>query len=119
MSKSCGRRNPVKGRPNPKPQGVAHGKRAVQNIDVAHNMSKHVQVIGYNRATNKNTAIIYTGSQQYMIGMGRWDIVKRHGSWIYDQGVYMGGYPKLGRRLWIIGTRGEVKKIWNGSATLL
>ena len=54
-----------------------------------------------------------------MIGMGGWEIIKIHYSWIYAQGVDMGGSPKGGRHLHLIDTRDVVKIIWMGNATWL
>ena len=54
-----------------------------------------------------------------MIGMGGWEIIKIHYSWIYAQGVDMGGSPKGGRPLHLIDTRDVVKIIWMGNATWL
>ena len=60
MAKRCGHKNPVKGRSHPKPQGVSHGERAVQNINLAHNIQSHVQGIINNWSTKNHTAIIGT-----------------------------------------------------------
>ena len=99
MAKRCGNKPPVKGRPNPKPRGVAHRKSAMRTLDVPHRSHKHVQGIVYNGAAKNHTAILGTGSQKYVIGMGGWEIIKRHNSWIYSQGVNILGTSKAGRLL--------------------
>ena len=60
IAKRWGYKNPVKGHSHPKPQGVSHGERAVQNINVAHNIQSHVQGIIHNGYTKNHIAIIVT-----------------------------------------------------------
>ena len=54
-----------------------------------------------------------------MIGMGGWDIIKRHDSWIDYQGVNMGGPSKKGHYLQLVGARGVVKNRLDGKLYLL
>ena len=54
-----------------------------------------------------------------MIGIGGWERIKFHDSWIDSQGVDMVVSSKGGRRLKLIGARGVVKIVWTGRATWL
>ena len=50
-----------------------------------------------------------TGDQKFMVGMGVWEIIKDHYTWIYEQGVNMGGSEKSGFRFKLVYTRGVAK----------
>ena len=58
-----------------------------------------------------------TGSQQSMVGMGGWEIINHHDTWIDAKGVNMGGSSKKVRRLQLVDARRVVKIVFMGSAT--
>ena len=82
-----------------KPGGTAHSKRAVQTFDALPKSKKHAQEIVYNKKARGHTAVFDTRDQQSMIGQYGWEIIKRHDTGIYAQGVDLGGPPKAGRCL--------------------
>ena len=92
MEKRCRRNPPAKGRPALNPQGVLHSKIDVQNLGDLSKSKKYTQGIFHNGAAKNHNAVLDTGSQQSMIDMGGWYIIKRHGSWMDGQGLNM-GYP--------------------------
>ena len=59
-----------------------------------------------------------TGPQKFMIGQDGWEIIKHHDTWIYAQGVNMGGPSKAGRRLQLVYARGVVKNLLDGKRCL-
>ena len=66
----CGRKPPVKGHTNPKPRGVAHSEISVRTLDVSHKTSRHIEGIFHNKAVKNYIAVLDTGSQEYIIGIG-------------------------------------------------
>ena len=98
-----------KGRSVLKPQRSVRSKRSVQTFYARPKLHNHAQGIVHNRIARGHTAMFDTGSQKSMIGLDGWEIIKRHDSWIYTQGVNMGGLSKVGRRLKLVDARGVVK----------
>ena len=96
MAKS-GHKSPAKGRPVLNAQVVTLSKRDVLTLDTCPRSHKYEQGIFHNGAARGHTAVLDTGYQQSMVGMGGWKIIKRHDTWIYAQGVNMGGSSKAGR----------------------
>ena len=95
MSKS-GRKVSRRGHPVMKPWGYVLSKRDVITFDSIPKSYKHAKGIAHNRIARGHTAVFNTGDHQLMIGQDGWDIIKRHDTWIYEQGVNMGGTPKAG-----------------------
>ena len=60
-----------------------------------------------------------TGAQQSMIGRDGWNIINRHDTWIYAQGVNMVGPSKTGRCLQLIDARCVVKTFLDGRRYLV
>ena len=58
-----------------------------------------LKVFVHNRKASGHTSVFDTGSQQSIIGRDGWKIIRRHDTWIYARGVYLGVPPKAGSRL--------------------
>ena len=54
-----------------------------------------------------------------MVGIGGWEIIKRHDTWIYVQGVNMGGSSKAGCHLQLVDAKGVVEKRRDGKRYLV
>ena len=66
-----------------------------------------------------HTAVLDNGSQQFIVGMGGWEIINRYDNWIYAKGVNMGGYLKSGRLLKLVDARGGVENHLDGKRYLV
>ena len=82
-----------------KPQGSVRSKRDVQNFNSCPKSHKHAQGIIHDGIARCHTTVFDKGAHQSMIGRYGWEIIKRHDTWIYTQGVNMGGSSKAGRHL--------------------
>ena len=92
-----------------KPLGVSRIKRAVQTLYAQPKSQKWAQVIIHDREARGNTTVLDTVAQQSMVGMGVWEIIKRHNISIDAQGVNMGDSSKEGCCLQLVDSRGALK----------
>ena len=74
-------------------RGPVRSKRAVRTFDSLLKIQTHVQGIIQNRKARVHNFVFDTGDQQSMIGKEGWEIIKRLDTWIYAQGVNLGGPP--------------------------
>ena len=81
----------------------------MQTLDKRPKSQKYAQGIFHNGAARGHTTVLDTGSQQSMVVMEVWEIIKRHNMWIYAQVINMGGSSKEGHRLQLVDARGVVK----------
>ena len=91
----------------------------MRNLDVIFKGHNHAQGIVHNGYDKNHTTVLDTGAQKSMIGMGGWEIIKRHDSWIDAQGVNMGGLSKADHRLKSVDTRGVTKNCLDGKCYLI
>ena len=117
MAKS-GRAVTQRGRPVLKPRGLTCSKRAVKTFNALTKIYKHAQGIFHDGIARGHTKMFDTGAQKLMIGQYGWEIIKRRDTWIYAQGVKMGGPPKSGRLLQLVDARGVVKTFLYGKRYL-
>ena len=106
-------------RPVLKPRGSARSNRAAKTFDALPKSQKHVQGIIHNEKDRGHTAVFDTGSQKSMIGRYGWERINRHDTWIYLQGVDLGGAQKAGLRLQLVDARGVVKNRLDGESYLV
>ena len=91
----------------------------MRNLDARPRSHKYAQGIIHDGDNRGHTAVLYTRDQHSIVGMGGWEIIKRHNTWIYAQCVNMGDYSKAGRRFKLVDTKGVAKKRLNGNNYLL
>ena len=113
------RKSPTKDHPVLKTPGVTRSKSAVRTLYACPKSQKYAHGIIHNGAAKGHTAVIDAGSQQSMVIIGGWDIIKRHDTWIDTQGVNMGGSSKAGHRLKLVDTRGVIKNCLDGKRYLI
>ena len=89
----------------------------MKNLDALPKNHNYSQGIVHDRAARGHTTVLDTGSQQSMVGIGGWEIIKHHEMWIYTQGITIGGSSKAGFCLQLVDERGVVKIAWIESAT--
>ena len=77
-----GRRSPVKGRPVLKPRGAERSKRDVRTLDAHPKNQNYVQGIVHGGSARGHTAVLDIGAQQSIVGIGSWEIIKQHYTWI-------------------------------------
>ena len=54
-----------------------------------------------------------------MVGVGGWEIIKHHDTWIDSQSLNIGGSSKAGNRLQLVDTSGVLKDYIDGKCYLL
>ena len=108
MAKS-GYKSPTKKRPVLIPRRVARSEIDVQTIDAHPKIQKYAHGIVHGRAARGHNAMLNTRSQNDMVGILSWEIIRHHDMWIYAQEVDIEGYSKAGRRLKLVGARGVMK----------
>ena len=59
----------------------------MRDLDEIPKIQKHAQGIVHNGSAKNHTAVLDTGSQQSIIVMGVWEIIKCYDIWIDTQGV--------------------------------
>ena len=117
MAKS-GSNSTAKGCPVLDPWGVFLSNMDVQTRNAHLKSHKYAQVIFHNGYTRGHNAVLDTVFQQYMVGMGGWEITQRHGMWIYSQGVNTGVSSKAGRLLLLVNAKECGKNISGWEALL-
>ena len=60
-----------------------------------------------------------TVSQQFMVGIGGWEIIKHHDTWIDTQEINMGGSSKARHHLTLVDARGVAKICLDGKRYLV
>ena len=60
-----------------------------------------------------------TVSQQFMVGIGGWEIIKHHDTWIDTQEINMGGSSKARHHLILVDARGVAKICLDGKRYLV
>ena len=66
-----------------KPWGFTRSKRAVQALDALPRINNYAQGIFHGGDSMGHTAVLDTVSQQFIVGMGGWEIINRYDNWIY------------------------------------
>ena len=74
----CESKSPAKGSPVLKPRGVARSNRSMKTLNDHLKIQKYAQGIFHNGATVGHIAVLATGAQQSIVGMGGCEIIKRH-----------------------------------------
>ena len=81
----------------------------MQTLDALYKSQNYGQGIIHDGAARGQTTVLDIGYQHSMVGMGGWDIIKRHGTCIDAKFVIVGGSSMAGRHFQLVDTRVVVK----------